>query len=75
MRAGLHLDAARALARAGAPAEQVAEHSLRGAVPGDAEAVSWLREAAAKVASHAPAVAADLLGRAIELADPDDPCP
>ena len=73
VRAGLHLDAARALARTGAPAEQVAEHLLRGAVPGDAEAVSWLREAAAKVASHAPAVAADLLGRAIELADPDDP--
>jgi tetratricopeptide (TPR) repeat protein len=73
VRARLHLDAARALARAGAPAEQVAEHLLRGAVPGDAEAVSWLREAAAKVASHAPAVAVDLLGRAIELTGPADP--
>jgi DNA-binding CsgD family transcriptional regulator len=73
VRAGLHLDAARALARAGAPAEQVAEHLLRGAVPGDTEAVSWLREAAAKVASHAPAVAVDLLRRALELTGPADP--
>jgi DNA-binding CsgD family transcriptional regulator len=73
MRAGLHRDAARALARAGAPAEQVAEHLLRGAGPGDAEAVAWLREAATKVASHAPAVAADLLRRALELADAADP--
>jgi DNA-binding CsgD family transcriptional regulator len=73
VRAGLHRDAARALAGAGAPAQQVAEHLLRGAVPGDAEAVAWLREAAAKVASHAPAVAVDLLGRALELANPADP--
>jgi DNA-binding CsgD family transcriptional regulator len=73
VRAELHLDTARALARAGAPAEQVAEHLLRGAVPGDAEAVSWLRDAAAKVASHAPVVAVDLLGRALELTGPADP--
>jgi DNA-binding CsgD family transcriptional regulator len=73
VRAGLHRDAARALASVGAPAGQVAEHLLRGAVPGDAEAVAWLRQAASKVASHAPAVAVDLLGRALELADPADP--
>ncbi|HEX8132403.1 MAG TPA: hypothetical protein VF880_03085, partial [Actinomycetes bacterium] len=73
MRAGLHLDAARALAGAGAPPGQVTEHLLRGAVPGDAEAVAWLREAAHKVASHAPAVAVDLLRRALELADAADP--
>jgi DNA-binding CsgD family transcriptional regulator/tetratricopeptide (TPR) repeat protein len=73
MRAGLHLDTARALARAGAPAEQVAEHLLRGAVPGDAEAVAWLREAAHKVASHAPGIAVDLLRRALELADAAEP--
>jgi DNA-binding CsgD family transcriptional regulator len=73
VRAGLHRDAARALAGAGAPPAQVAEHLLRGAVPGDAEAVAWLREAAARVASHAPAVAVDLLRRALELADPVDP--
>jgi DNA-binding CsgD family transcriptional regulator len=73
MRAGLHLDAARALAGAGAPPGQVAEHLLRGAVPGDAEAVAWLREAAHKVAPHAPAVAVDLLRRALELADTADP--
>jgi AAA ATPase domain len=73
VRAGLHRDAARALAGAGAPAEQVAEHLLRGAAPGDVEAVAWLREAATTVASHAPAVAVDLLRRALEPADPADP--
>jgi DNA-binding CsgD family transcriptional regulator len=73
VRAGLHRDAARALAGAGAPAEQVAEHLLRGATPGDVEAVAWLREAATRVASHAPAVAVDLLRRALELADAADP--
>ena len=73
VRAGLHRDAARSLAGAGAPAEQVAEHLLRGATPGDVEAVAWLREAATRVASHAPAVAVDLLRRALELADPADP--
>jgi DNA-binding CsgD family transcriptional regulator/tetratricopeptide (TPR) repeat protein len=73
VRAGLHRDAARALAGAGAPAEQVAEHLLRGAAPGDVEAVAWLRQAATRVASHAPAVAVDLLRRALELADAADP--
>ncbi|HEV3496417.1 MAG TPA: hypothetical protein VHA34_08720, partial [Actinomycetes bacterium] len=73
VRAGLHRDAAHALAGVGAPPAQVAEHLLRGAVPGDAEAAALLREAATKVASHAPAVAADLLGRALELTGPADP--
>jgi DNA-binding CsgD family transcriptional regulator len=73
MRAGLHLDAARALAGAGAPAERVAEHLLRGAAPGDAEAVAWLREAARKTAPHAPAVAVDLLRGALKVADATDP--
>jgi DNA-binding CsgD family transcriptional regulator/tetratricopeptide (TPR) repeat protein len=73
VRAGLHRDAARALAGADAPAEQVAEHLLRGATPGDVEAVAWLRGAATRVASHAPAVAVDLLRRALELVDAADP--
>jgi hypothetical protein len=51
----------------------VAEHLLRGAAPGDVEAVAWLRETATTVASHALAVAVDLLRRALELADPADP--
>jgi DNA-binding CsgD family transcriptional regulator/tetratricopeptide (TPR) repeat protein len=73
MRRGLHLDAGRALAAAGAPPEQVAEQLVRGASAGDTQAVDWLRRAARRAAPRAPAVAADLLERALELADPADP--
>jgi DNA-binding CsgD family transcriptional regulator len=73
MRRGLHLDAGRALAAAGAPPEQVAEQLVRGASAGDTQAVDWLRRAAGRAAPRAPAVAADLLERALELASPADP--
>jgi predicted ATPase/DNA-binding CsgD family transcriptional regulator len=73
MRRGLHLDAGRALAAAGAPPEQVAEQLVRGASAGDTQAVGWLRRAARRAAPRAPAVAADLLERALELVDPTDP--
>lgn len=73
MRKGLHLDAGRALAGAGAPPEQVAEQLLRGASAGDAQAVDWLHRAARRAAPRAPAVAVELLQRALELADPVDP--
>jgi tetratricopeptide (TPR) repeat protein len=73
VRQGLHLDAGRALARAGAPPEQVAEQLIRGASPGDTQAVAWLQRAARQAAPRAPAVAVDLLGRALELADSADP--
>lgn len=46
IRTGLHLEVGRALAQAGAPAIQVAEHLALGAPPGDTDAVSWLHEAA-----------------------------
>ena len=73
VRQGLHREAGRALAAAGAPPGRVATHLALGATPGDAEAVEWLRRAARQAAPRAPGVAADLLGRAIELIDPADP--
>src|SRR5437899_5840054 len=72
VRAGLHLAAADILAQAGLPPEDVAEHVVRGAVPGDLHAVEWLRAAARQAATRSPAVAADLLERTLELA-PGDP--
>jgi DNA-binding CsgD family transcriptional regulator len=73
VRRGLHLDAAHALARAGAPPERVAEHLVRGASPGDTQAVAWLQQAARRAAPRAPAVAVDLLERALELSPAADP--
>jgi DNA-binding CsgD family transcriptional regulator/tetratricopeptide (TPR) repeat protein len=73
VRRGLHLDAAHALAGAGAPPERVAEHLVRGASPGDPQAVAWLRQAAHHAAPRAPAVAVELLQRALELSPPADP--
>ena len=73
VRAGMHRDAARLLADAGASAERVAEHAARGATPGDRFAMEWLRRAAAEVATRAPAVAVDWLDQALRLAGPDDP--
>ena len=73
VRLGLHREAGRRLARAGAPALQVAEHLARGAVPGDAEAVDWLTRAAREAAPRSPGVAAELLKRAVDLLDPIGP--
>jgi DNA-binding CsgD family transcriptional regulator len=68
VRRALHLAAGEALAVAGAPAPRVAAHLERGAEPGDARAIEWLRRAAREVALRAPAVAVGLLRRARELA-------
>lgn len=73
VRKDLHKDAARVLATWGAPLSRLAEHVVRGAAPGDRQAVQWLREAAADAASTAPALAAELLERALELADDAHP--
>ena len=70
LRMSLHHDAANALAGDGAPTLVVAEHFLRGAVKGDAMAMAWLQRAADEVTVQAPAVAADLLNRAIDLFEP-----
>jgi DNA-binding CsgD family transcriptional regulator len=73
VRQALHREAGQRLAQTGAPALQVAEHLARGAMPGDAEAITWLTRAAREAAPRSPDVAADLLGRAIGLMAPGDP--
>jgi DNA-binding CsgD family transcriptional regulator len=72
-RHSLHLAAANALLEAGLPAEEVAEHVVRGAAPGDLEAVEWLRSAARQASSRSPAIAAELLYQARSLIP--EPCP
>lgn len=66
-RAGLHLQAARALAAAGRPPEAVARHYLRGAQPGDADAIRWLASAGHRAGARAPDVAVELLDAALAL--------
>ena len=72
-RRDLHLAAGRALANTAAPVQQVAEQYARGAVPGDLEAVGWLRRAADDAVSISPASAIELLEKAVGLAPPDWP--
>lgn len=67
VRRGLHSEAGRALAEAGAPAAQVAIHLALGASRGDSEAVVWLRRAAHESTSRAPGVGVELLERALQL--------
>ena len=69
VRQGLHREAGRRLAQAGAPSLQVAEHLGRGAAQGDAAAIGWLTRAARDAAAGSPDVAADLLERAAGLMD------
>src|SRR5215472_9357914 len=73
VRRGLHREAGQRLARAGAPSLQVAEHLSRGAVTGDAEAITWLTRAAREAATRSPEVTVGLLERAIGLMEPTDP--
>ncbi|MGH7338169.1 MAG: AAA family ATPase, partial [Myxococcota bacterium] len=68
-----HRDIARALTASGAPALRVAAHFAAAAEPGDGEAVSWLRRAAAEEAHRSPTVTADMLAQAVELSDATDP--
>jgi tetratricopeptide (TPR) repeat protein len=72
VRRGLHTEAGQRLAAAGASVAQVAEQLSRGAVPGDAQAIRWLTRAARQTAAGSPTVAAELLGRALELTAPGD---
>jgi DNA-binding CsgD family transcriptional regulator len=73
VRLALHREAGQRLARAGAPARQVAEQLGRAAIRGDAEAIGWLTRAAREAAASSPDTAADLLERAVGLMDPGDP--
>ncbi len=70
VRAGIHLDVARVLARVGAAPTQVAEHFAAGAPIGDREAVRWLRDAARANMGRTPGMAADFLEGALQVAGP-----
>jgi tetratricopeptide (TPR) repeat protein len=74
IRAAWHREAGRALARAGAPADQVARQLLSAAgeppEPMEEWILSWLDEAAAALVSQAPSVAARLLARALDSIPP-----
>jgi DNA-binding CsgD family transcriptional regulator len=72
VRAAWHRDAGRALAEAGAPADRVARQMLRAvsgpadpAEPVDEWMLAWLARSADVLVGQAPAVAAELLGRAV----------
>ncbi len=69
VRAAWHRDAARALAEAGAPADRVARQLLRAtggpSGPVDEWMMDWLDRAADLLVGQAPAVAAELLARAV----------
>ncbi|MEV5573870.1 AAA family ATPase [Spirillospora sp. NPDC052269] len=66
-RKALHREAARSLVDAGRPPIDAVPHVLRGAVPGDEQAVALLRRAADDVLPVTPGLAADLMTRALEL--------
>ncbi|WP_324195518.1 helix-turn-helix transcriptional regulator [Nocardia abscessus] len=66
-RFGAHMQAARALARCGAPLWIQAVHVERSATPGDEEAATILTQAGRAVASHAPATAARWFKAALRL--------
>src|SRR5215831_2130515 len=72
-RTALHRQVGYQLAGAGAPARQVAEHLARGAAPGDAEAVEWLRRAARASLGREPRVADRLAREALRIAGPESP--
>ena len=67
-RRDLHRAAAQALARTGAPTQQVASQFARGAEHGDREAVEWLVRAADETMSIAPSAAIALYDEALALA-------
>jgi DNA-binding CsgD family transcriptional regulator len=69
VRNALHLQAGQALAAAGAPVERAAQHLLA-AMTLDAPALAWLAGSADRLSVRAPALASDLLCRAVEVADP-----
>jgi DNA-binding CsgD family transcriptional regulator len=66
-RKALHREAAHHLVSAGHQPIDAVPHILRGALPGDEEAVALLRRAADDVLPVTPGLAADLMTRALEL--------
>ncbi|MFF8594217.1 AAA family ATPase [Streptomyces sp. NPDC015220] len=72
-RKALHREAAGHLAAAGRQPIDMVPHLLKGALPGDEEAVTLLRRAAEDVLPVTPGLAADLMTRALELVPPARP--
>jgi DNA-binding CsgD family transcriptional regulator/tetratricopeptide (TPR) repeat protein len=66
-RKALHREAAGHLVSTGRRPIDAVPHILRGALPGDEEAVTLLRRAAEEVLPVTPGLAADLMTRALEL--------
>jgi len=71
-RNALHLQAGQALAAAGAPVERAAQHLLAGTTL-DARTLDWLVASADRLTARAPELAADLLSRVSDLAEPYGP--
>ncbi|MDP9182234.1 MAG: AAA family ATPase, partial [Actinomycetota bacterium] len=69
VRRQLHREVGRSLAAAGVGPLVVAHHMSLAAEAKDGEAAEWLRQAALDAATRAPAVAVDLLERALDLLD------
>jgi DNA-binding CsgD family transcriptional regulator len=69
-RVALHRAAASVILARGGAASEAAPHLLAAAEPGDNEAVTALQEAAAEIAGQAPAEAAQLALRAVDLMSP-----
>lgn len=67
VRRGLHAQFASALAAAERPSEQVAEHVIRAAAPGDERAVESIVSVARDLVGRAPGPAVDMYENAIEL--------
>ncbi|MBV9809727.1 MAG: AAA family ATPase [Solirubrobacterales bacterium] len=68
VRMSLHRYLASRLFESGAGLERVGAQLILGAAPGDMEAVGWLRRAGREASASSPAIAAQLLWRALELA-------
>lgn len=73
VRSALHREAAIVVRVDGGSAVEVADHLVRSEHNGEGAAVAVLREAAAQVAGGAPSTAADLILRAVEMIDAEDP--
>ncbi|MET7497103.1 AAA family ATPase [Streptomyces sp900116325] len=72
-RKALHREAANQLVSAGHQPIDAVPHILKGAVPGDEEAVALLQRAADDVLPVTPDVAADLMSHALEMVPPARP--
>jgi hypothetical protein len=73
VRSALHRQAAIVVRADGGSPVEIAEHLIRSEHKGDGQAITVLREAAAHVAGNAPGTAADLILRALDVLDEQDP--